>query len=448
LQLEDNKSIHFDVIKNKKKSKLISLYESAIRHDLKLRNLCTDGVVEECQLRLKEQLVKEYNYKRLLNSLNHVNGFGTDKSYVLLADCPPCILHMEMRTTLKFLQILLDDGLQEAMDEGGTSSQNIDEFMSKVNTIFNEKIFGTEIRPYTFKATFDKTKKVIDDITLDGLRCRNLIYNIQPLIELCAKKTGRRNKWLFIIENYIKSFQLVRKKENLTTEEVKEFQYHVDLFFQMYMDMIGRRGITNYFHLLGSGHVADYLVRCGNLYIHSQQGWEAFNSFLKVFYFRRTTRGGGKGSENNRIRQLARWLARRLVWNSGYTFDEILCMSTLDEQTNHGTEVCTSTCSNPEEDECNIHEEGTTDDMFGEFNPNYYFDNMNTEEYEATEDYIPDFHEDQHLDSTGRYDHQCMNHKYKSSNKGYIMQYGEYYDDGIVNSCIECSTFDIQDYYY
>ena len=94
---------------------------------------------------------------------------------------------------------------------------------------------------------YDSTKKIIDDITLDGMRCRILIYNFQPLIELCVKNIERKNQWLFIIEHYIKAFTLLRKRDNLTYDEVKEFQTHVDLFFQMYMEVAGRKGITNYF---------------------------------------------------------------------------------------------------------------------------------------------------------------------------------------------------------
>ena len=48
---------------------------------------------------------------------------------------------MEMRTVLKFLQILLDDGLREAVNEGGSSS--IDPFVDNVNLVFNQTIFGT-----------------------------------------------------------------------------------------------------------------------------------------------------------------------------------------------------------------------------------------------------------------------------------------------------------------
>jgi hypothetical protein len=85
----------------------------------------------------------------------------------------------------------------------------------------------------------------------------------------------------------------------------------------------GQEGITNYIHQLVTGHIADYLFEWRNLYVHSQQGWENLNLQAKLYYFRRTTRGGGRGSKN-RAEPLARWLLRRLVWMSGVSWDEIV----------------------------------------------------------------------------------------------------------------------------
>ncbi len=40
-----------------------------------------------------------------------------------------------------------------------------------------------------------------------------------------------------------------------------------------------------YIHMLSSGHIAEYLFCWCNLHRFSQQGWEHFNSLLKVFSF-------------------------------------------------------------------------------------------------------------------------------------------------------------------
>jgi hypothetical protein len=85
-------------------------------------------------------------------------------------------------------------------------------------------------------------------------------------------------------------------------------------------------GCTNYIHLLSSGHIAEYMFRWRNLHRFSQQGWEHFNSLLKVFFFRQTAHGGhigwSKAKEasvitKNKLRPIGLWLQRRMMWLCG-----------------------------------------------------------------------------------------------------------------------------------
>jgi hypothetical protein len=329
LQKKHTTSIHFDIAAAGNSAK--SMYEKIVRHDLTIREMDTTGTLSEMQYRLKQHLIQEHHYKKLNEAIAHASG--TDDSIILLSELTPCILHMEMRTILKFVQVILDDSLevvkaQAYNNKTATIGKVFENYFTELNKVFNESIFGTKVRPYNFNVPYDARTKMIDTITFDGGKCRILLYNMHHLLDFCVTDPVNREKWNIIIENYIEAFQIVRQKQDLSRDEIKMFQNHVDKFFQVYTQFIGRRGMTNYFHMLGSGHIADYLVRCGNLYQHSQQGWEAFNSFLKVYYFRRTTRGGGKGSEYNRIRQIARWLARRLLWSTGMSYDEMKQMIT------------------------------------------------------------------------------------------------------------------------
>ena len=59
--------------------------------------------------------------------------------------------------------------------------------------------------------------------------------------------------------------------------------------------------------------MADFLYRHRNLFMFSNQGWEALNALVKQVYFRRTARGGGKWKKT-RLFPIARWLQRRLVF--------------------------------------------------------------------------------------------------------------------------------------
>ncbi len=94
-----------------------------------------------------------------------------------------------------------------------------------------------------------------------------------------------------------------------------------------WVSLLSHEGVTNYIHMLGAGHIGEYLLHHHNLYKHSQQGWEAFNALLKTFFFRRTGRGGagnrGTGIKS-KIIPIARWLSRRVLWLMGYDYDRVV----------------------------------------------------------------------------------------------------------------------------
>ena len=115
-----------------------------------------------------------------------------------------------------------------------------------------------------------------------------------------------------------------------------------------FVDLNGRRNVTNYIHMIGSGHMIDYIKRyvdfylCsppvithltilflllpmnrhGNSYNFSQQGWEALNQKIKQFYLKNTNHGGftGKGETatiGEHMMPIMRMFQRFIMWKSG-----------------------------------------------------------------------------------------------------------------------------------
>jgi len=155
---------------------------------------------------------------------------------------------------------------------------------------------------------------------------------MDAIIDLCISPDDNtsgeeeRMKWKGCIAAYRNAMQLLRKKTDLSNDEVKLFQQHVDAFFVTWVSLESHEGVTNYIHTLGAGHIGEYLLHHRNLYKHSQQGWEAYNSLLKTFFFRRTGRGGAGNrgtSIKSKIILIARWLSRRVLWLLGYSYDTI-----------------------------------------------------------------------------------------------------------------------------
>ena len=134
-----------------------------------------------------------------------------------------------------------------------------------------------------------------------------------------------RTRRIECLSDYVRILPLLCSHMDLSTDQLSEFQLNCDLFFVKWVELHGVEGITNYIHMLGSGHVSEYMQHWGDLFQHSQQGWEAFNSLLKTFYFRRTQRGGYTGSTTKtRLKPIAGWLQQRMVWMEGTPYSTML----------------------------------------------------------------------------------------------------------------------------
>jgi len=103
---------------------------------------------------------------------------------------------------------------------------------------------------------------------------------------------------------------------------VEKFQSVAYDVFIHWVQLVGQEGITQYFHMIESGHLAVYMKEWHCLYKYEQQDWEALNAALKTFYFHRTKCGGtskfgGNRDGNHQLIPITKWLQHCLMWKSG-----------------------------------------------------------------------------------------------------------------------------------
>jgi hypothetical protein len=68
------------------------------------------------------------------------------------------------------------------------------------------------------------------------------------------------------------------------------------IFFEAWVDLFhGLSGMTNYFHMIESGHMTNFLREWRTFYQYSQHGWEALNLLIKSIYYRWSQWGMHKG---------------------------------------------------------------------------------------------------------------------------------------------------------
>ena len=87
----------------------------------------------------------------------------------------------------------------------------------------------------------------------------------------------------------------------------------------------GLEAVTNYFHLIGSGHVVWMVRRYGNMWRFRNEGVEAFNAIVSLRHNKNNKKGGYiKTRKGDPIRKcaefwsLGQWLGRWSLWQLGY----------------------------------------------------------------------------------------------------------------------------------
>jgi hypothetical protein len=90
--------------------------------------------------------------------------------------------------------------------------------------------------------------------------------------------------------------------------------------FLNWIEVFGVEGVTNYIHLLGSGHMQYFIRKFGCLYLYSQQGWEAMMGKVQAVMHLNTHRGGkgiGGGKSKSFIYPVMLYVLRDLLWKTG-----------------------------------------------------------------------------------------------------------------------------------
>jgi hypothetical protein len=113
--------------------------------------------------------------------------------------------------------------------------------------------------------------------------------------------------------------------EDYTSEDMATLDVTITKCYAALMKVAGMKACTNYFHLLGSGHVMRLTRRYGNLWRWRNEGAEGQNCVLSLRYNKFNNRGGNKANSANKdikekcfpFQVLGAWMARLTMWQLG-----------------------------------------------------------------------------------------------------------------------------------
>jgi hypothetical protein len=319
---EDKQSIHYGPQSATEKLHFSML----VNCELALRALPTCDNMTIRRERLRVELTKEHRLRELKVELK--TNERHEGALFLLMSTIPCILHMEMRVGLKILSVLIMEGLSEAKagrlySELRSENGRVEAYIKEVEHIVNSQMLGNTTDKSIWKCPYDTKDKKLGTISLENGKVRQILDKFGLLIDASVPNLDRMHKWKRCLPAYTDAIVIVRQKADFLDADIEKFQQMIDKWFQDWVHLNGRGGMTNYIHMLCCGHIAEYMYEHRNLYRHSQQGWEAFNALLKTFFFRRTQRGGGRG-RRTKLQPIARWLQRRMLFMGGMTEGEMI----------------------------------------------------------------------------------------------------------------------------
>jgi hypothetical protein len=180
----------------------------------------------------------------------------------------------------------------------------------------NERIFGEPDAPSEWKFPYEEDK--LGEIKFSNWRARKIVEELDGLVDLSIPESEPelRMQWKSVAQIYVEVMRQLRRRNTFSVAHIDQFQSKADEFFIAWVNLVGYDGITNYVHMLGSGHIRYFLRKWGNLYKLQNQGWEQYNARVAAFWHHRTTKGGSK-TDRSKILPIARWLLRLMLWKTG-----------------------------------------------------------------------------------------------------------------------------------
>jgi hypothetical protein len=214
----------------------------------------------------------------------------------------PCILHLENRVGEKVITIIL----WKALDD--YHGINTEDLFNNINNTIRTKVLGTPESPSQWKLPTSKEDNVvnIDKIQVRNNIARCFIKNINIIIDDAWEQQtfDKQQQLKDALSKYREALKILTQHSEYTNDDIELFQSLVDDFYEVWISIFGDEGVTNYIHLLSSGHIMYFMKRYGCLYLYSQQGWEALNNTIQSFIYQNSQHRGhnsGQGQTVNPI---------------------------------------------------------------------------------------------------------------------------------------------------
>jgi hypothetical protein len=167
----------------------------------------------------------------------------------------------------------------------------------------------------------------VTKLDLTDVRLRIVCKDITTIIDMIFPdpKTpldiDRKTNYQLLFRIWDRIVSILRNPNDFSDEDITQYQLLADEFTALYIKMFGTEKITNYIHMLHSGHVAEFLEVYRNIARFATISVESTVGQVRCFVHRRTNKNGhsGKAGVNPRKNindSVLRWMLR----NAGHKF--------------------------------------------------------------------------------------------------------------------------------
>jgi hypothetical protein len=235
-------------------------YMQFISREFRIRSIPCCGRLEDWRMALFQSVQMERSIESLKKVKKwHEQGRETAPLVEVIELLIPCILHLESRVAKKVLNILFRQKLNEF-------HRPKIKFLKSLETVLQTAVSGTIPSPSHWRLKHSKDAN--GQIILDPIQVRNLIglkmmKKVYIIVEVATADGDDyfRLKFLVAVQAYKEGISLLTMHRDLNAEEQELFQDQIDVFYENWIELFGEEGITNYIHILGSGHMLYFLQK-------------------------------------------------------------------------------------------------------------------------------------------------------------------------------------------
>jgi len=176
-------------------------------------------------------------------------------------------LHLANRTIERLIKILLEHGFSYWDNQQGDFFESVEALVNTMDLENDDPPLDVD-GPLTIQRNLwtcprgEAGKTDIGEVKMSEKAAKKFLESIEKLYPVCLPlQDQQRDTFIELIAIFKDIIVTLDRKEEFSDEQINNLQAKIDLHSELWIDLAGIDGQTNYYHYLSSGHVAYFLFK-------------------------------------------------------------------------------------------------------------------------------------------------------------------------------------------